>query len=87
MTNHLLFFYGTECPHCQKMGLLLAKLEFDGIHVERVEIWHNEANMKKMEELDTEPCGGVPFFLNTKTGKTICGEATLKELKAWAEGE
>lgn len=30
-------------------------------------------------------CGGVPFFLNQITGKTICGKATYKELKNWAE--
>ncbi len=88
MNNHLLFFYGDDCPHCLKMDALVSKLAFDGINVERLEIWHNDANMKKMEELDCEdePCGGVPFFINTKTCKTVCGEVSYKELKEWAEG-
>ena len=36
-----------------------------------------------MGELDKgeNMCGGVPFLLNQNTGKTICGEATYKEIK------
>ncbi len=84
--SHLLEFYGEECPHCQKMKELTTRLEKEkGLTVERIEVWHSEENVKKMEELDKEPCGGVPFFANTKTGKTICGEATYEELEKWAE--
>ena len=50
-----------------------------------MEVWDNEENAKLMESLDKEPCGGIPFFLNKKTGKTICGEVSYQELKDWAE--
>ncbi len=84
--SHLLEFYGDECPHCVKMRALTEQLEKEkNVTIDRFEVWHDEENVKKMEELDKEPCGGVPFFINTKTGKTICGEATYKELVKWAE--
>lgn len=68
------------------MEKLVDKLNKEGFKIKKIEIWHNEANNKMMERLDCEPepCGGVPFFLNQKTGKTVCGEATIKELKDWA---
>ena len=80
-------FYGTECPHCERMEPIIKQLEKDnGVTVERFEVWHNEENAKKLEGLDTNgECGGVPFFINTKTNSKICGEATLDELKAWAK--
>jgi hypothetical protein len=84
--SHLLEFYGEECPHCEKMKELTMRLEKEkGLTVDRLEVWHNEENIKRMEELDKEPCGGVPFFVNTKTGKTICGEVEYDELEKWAE--
>lgn len=88
--KELLFFYGTECPHCIRMEKILDKLiKEEGVTVRKIEIWHNEENNKLLEKLDceSEPCGGVPFFLNKKTCKTICGETTYKELKEWAKGE
>jgi len=89
MKENLLFFYGTECPHCIRMEKLLNKLtKEEGLKVEKIEIWHNEENNKLLDKLDCEPepCGGVPFFLNQKTSKTLCGEVTYKEIKEWAEG-
>jgi hypothetical protein len=66
---------------------LIERLEKEtGVSVERVETWHNEANAKRLEEMDKDgACGGVPFFINTKTGKTICGEASYEELKEWTK--
>lgn len=85
-TSHLLNFYGTECPHCQRMRLLLDKLEIElGVVVDNVEVWHNEENTRLMESYDNDQaCGGVPFFYNTKTKAWLCGEVTYKELLDWA---
>ncbi len=55
-----------------------------GIRIERIEVWHNEANAKLMKEYDKGYCGGVPFFYNKKTGKWICGAADYERLKQWA---
>jgi len=84
----LIEFYGKECPHCLKMAELLPRLKKEaGIDIEKYEVWHNEENLKKMQEYDKGLCGGVPFFINTETGKFICGETSYEELKKWALGE
>ena len=84
--SHLLEFYGTECPHCDRMHELVEKLEKEqGLEVERIEIWHNKENEKRMIELDCDRCGGVPYFYNTKNDKWLCGEVSYKELKEWAK--
>ncbi len=86
--SHLLEFYGTECPHCVRMHDLVVQIEKEEeLTVDIFEVWHNKENAKKLEELDKDMCGGVPFFYNTKTKKFICGEAKYEELKAWAKGE
>jgi len=84
----LINFYGEECPHCQHMHAVVADLESkEGIKIEKIEVWHNKENLKKLEDLDKGVCGGVPFFINTETGKTICGEATYDDLESWAKGK
>jgi thiol-disulfide isomerase/thioredoxin len=84
----LLEFYGETCPHCITMKPLVEKMESElGLKVEKMEVWNNEANAKKMEEYDTGLCGGVPFFFNTETGKFICGSSDYGTLKKWAQGE
>ena len=81
----LLEFYGTECPHCERMHLLVRRLEKEsGVLVEKYEVWHNSENAKKMEEYDKGFCGGVPFFYNTETKNHICGETQYDDLKKWA---
>lgn len=81
----LIDFYGKECPHCLRMMPLVDQLEKEaGLKVEKLEVWHNQDNAKKMEEYDKGQCGGVPFFVNTDTGAMICGEAPYEELKKWA---
>lgn len=81
----LISFYGRECPHCIKMEPLIEELQKEtGVTVDRLEVWYDKENMKKLESYDKGLCGGVPFFYNTDTTKWICGEATLDELKAWA---
>ena len=86
--SHLLEFYGTECPHCITMRELVLRLEKEeNIKVDSFEVWHNEENANKLEALDKDMCGGVPFFYNTQTKKFVCGDAPYEILKAWAKGE
>jgi thiol-disulfide isomerase/thioredoxin len=81
----LIDFYGLECPHCHNMEPLVARLEKEAnVKVDRIEVWHNEENAKKMEGYDKGRCGGVPFFMNTDTGAMICGEVPYEDLKSWA---
>ncbi len=84
----LLEFYGQDCPFCEKMAPLVDQLSQEGFTVHQHEVWHHPANMKKLHEVDTHGhCDGVPFFINTETGKWLCGEKTYKTLKSWAAGE
>ncbi|MDB5254801.1 MAG: hypothetical protein JWL92_177, partial [Candidatus Nomurabacteria bacterium] len=42
-------------------------------------VWHNDANMKFVEELDKgEACGGVPYYFNGTNKKWLCGEVTME---------
>ena len=85
----LLFFYGLECPSCIIVEKQVDKLNAEGFNIKKVEVWHNKENDEWLMKLDEgeDACGGVPFFLNQKTGKTICGEAPYKEIRKWAEGK
>ena len=89
MDKEILFFYGSDCPHCVDTEKYVDKLINEGVYIKKVEVWHNKENDAILEKLDVgdDSCGGVPFFLNQKTGKTICGEATYKQIKNWAEGK
>ena len=92
--NHLLIFSGTECPHCEVMKPLLAKLSFEtGLVPEIRDIWKSEKDARLLknyrdEVIKKDPeCDGIPFFYNTKTKQYLCGEVSYKQLKAWAIGE
>ena len=83
----LLEFYGTECPHCDRMHILAERLVKEAhVMIERYEVWHNKENAKKMEEYDKNLCGGVPFFYTTKNKQVICGETSYENLHQWAQG-
>ncbi len=83
----LIEFYGKECPYCLKMAPFVKDLRKNlGVTVEQYEVWHDDANLKKFREYDKAFCGGVPFFLNTETGKSICGETTYEDLVKLANG-
>ncbi len=85
--TELVEFYGTECHFCIEMAPLIERLEKEeGVVVEKIEVWHNAENAKKLQEIDQGRCGGVPFFYNKKTGKWICGGASYEKLKEWALG-
>jgi len=84
--NHLLEFYGNECPCCICMREIIDQLDKkDGIKIESLEVWHNKENEKFLLKLNKDLCKGVPFFYNMKTKKWICGETSYEELKSWAQ--
>lgn len=84
----LLEFYGQNCPFCEKMAPIVKKLSDEGLPIKQLEVWHHPENMNKLHHVDPDGhCDGVPFFINTETGKWLCGEKTLHTLTAWAKGE
>ena len=81
-------FYGDNCPHCIAMKPLVEAMEKKlKVKVERLEVWNNEDNAKKMQEFDRGLCGGVPFFYNTDSKQFICGSCDEEMLEAWANGD
>lgn len=86
--NHLLFFSGADCDHCEIMRRLISRMETEfGIIVDEREVWTNESNYRLMENYtrDTD-CPGIPVFINTTTNVVLCGEVTYKQLVSWAQG-
>ena len=84
----LLEFYGETCPHCLSMKPLVEKVEKAlKVKIEKLEVWNNEENAKKMSTCDTGLCGGVPFFFNTESKQFICGSCDEATLKDWAQGK
>ncbi len=82
----LLMFTGAECTHCHDMDPLVARLEEElDVLVEKLEVWHNAANAARMQKLDDGSCGGVPFFFNEESGKSLCGAVSFEKLKDWAK--
>ncbi len=61
-------FWGDGCPHCIKANSFLKQYveETDGVELHAYEVWQNEDNARKYEEvskaLGQEP-GGVPFIV------------------------
>lgn len=88
MQKRLLFFFGRECGFCHQMMPLVEQAERElGVTFERFETWHNEENAHALTQYDKGYCGGVPFLVNTKTGKWICGAVDYGTLAAFAKEE
>ena len=87
--GRLIFFTGSECPHCHDSLPLIAKLEKEEkIKIITLEVWHDAKNASILEKIDNGKCGGVPFFYNEKTEAWICGTPdSYEELKEWALGK
>jgi hypothetical protein len=85
----LLFFYGDGCSHCGSVLDIVDRLNSEGFNIKKIEVWNNKENDKLLMSIDNgeDCCGGVPFFFNQNTNKKICGEASYKEIKNWAESK
>lgn len=86
----LIMFYGTDCPNCNNMKILVDKLQTDfSLHVDMYDVWQSESHYRVMENyihLYCPDCPGIPFFINTDTNQVICGEVGYKKFSNWALG-
>lgn len=86
--SQVVFFYGAECTWCHKTIPHIEEAEkITGVKIKRVETWHNEANAKLLQEADSGKCGGVPFIINKKTGKWLCGFSETDAIVALIKGD
>jgi hypothetical protein len=82
-------FTGTDCPHCEVMRPLVAKLIYEtGAEIEERDTWKSQSEYRLLENYQSavgdRDCDGIPFFYNTESGDYLCGEVSYKKLKAWA---
>ena len=89
--NSLIMFWGRECPHCHVMMKLVERLEKEeNVRFEKLEVWHNQENAKKMRSLSSvikPACGGelgTTTFYDPFGGVALCGEKPYEELRKWA---
>eukprot|EP01041_Mallomonas_annulata_P013924 gene13924-29623_t len=84
--SNLQFFYGQTCPFTKKAEPHVQCLEKSlGRRIERLEVYQSRENHQKyVEAKGVENCGGVPYFYNKITGKTICGARDCAALIEWA---
>ena len=86
----LVFFWGVRCPHCHEAEPFVAKLEAEGVAVERVEVRESEAGRARfLEEIRrlgvTSP--GIPMFVvGDRAVLGWRGEATEGEVRALLGG-
>ena len=86
--SHLVEYYGTECVHCNEMAPMIEAMERElNVTITRKEVWHDSANQAEFLQVAEGKCQGVPFFINTKSGKFICGATSAEKLKEWALSE
>ena len=87
--SKIIMFHGASCPHCHHMMLIVDKLIKEGFEIEKLEVWENPENAKKMrgfKDIIIPACGdglGVPAFVNPEKRKAVCGESSYEELKKW----
>jgi thiol-disulfide isomerase/thioredoxin len=82
----LKFFYGEGCPYTKKVQPAVNCVEmFLGKNIEKLEIYHSPENKVKYTKANgPQNCGGVPYFYNETTQKSVCGACSCDTLKEWA---
>jgi thiol-disulfide isomerase/thioredoxin len=89
----IIMFHGRECPHCRVMHPIVDRLIAEGCRIEKLEVWHDENNAKKMRDFSDiirAASGGdlpVPTFLDQAGKRAICGEMSYEDLKQWINQE
>lgn len=70
---NLYLFYGRECPHCEDLLNYLEPYikDKDNIKLYKYEVWHDQKNLEKLEEvykIMTDSNSGVPYLVIGNTG-------------------
>lgn len=85
ITTHLIEFTGKECQKCKANKPHIERLEAElGVKVHEYEVWHNAENFELLKKHCANKCASIPFYMNLKNGKYICGLADYEKFKEWA---
>ena len=86
--SNLYFFYTQGCGWCKKVIPHIDTLIKEGYDILKLDLADGD-NRKLQDEVKKEynhQCG-TPYFVDTKTGNTICGFREKDVLEKWANGE
>ncbi len=85
LSNTLVYYYGAECPHCQRVEEFLdANKVADTVSYTKKEVWHDEKNSAELARRAKSVCGleakdlGVPFVI--ADGKCFSGETDVMNI-------
>jgi len=80
MDTDLLMFTGDDCAHCDEMEPYLQFFERK-LHknIARLNVWRSNKFYRLFKDTDSG-CGGLPYFYNRKSKKSICGATTPENL-------
>jgi thiol-disulfide isomerase/thioredoxin len=82
------YFYSVGCGFCKKVDPIVDELNSEGHDILRLDI-SNSDNKNIIEEIKKEyniQCG-TPLFVNSETGKFVCGYREKDVLEKWLAGE
>jgi hypothetical protein len=87
--ENLLFFYGESCPFTARARPEIQCLEIAlGKQITKKEVWNDKRNEELYQSVGGQKsCGGVPFFYNQTTGKSVCGARACDILLSWANSQ
>jgi glutaredoxin len=81
----MVYYYGAECPHCQRIQEFLdADKVADTVTYEKKEVWHDAKNSAELSRRAQSVCNldpgklGVPFVITD--GKCYSGETEVTDI-------
>ena len=86
--SNLYYFFSVGCVYCNKVELIVDKLNSNGYDIVKLDTTHkaNELFKKEIEEKFKIKCG-TPLLVDSETGNNICGLRDEDTIKKWADGE
>jgi len=85
LNNQMIYYYGEECPHCQRIQAFLEESKIaDMIPYIKKEVWHDAQNNAEFLQRAQSVCGidqsklGVPFVI--VDGKCYSGEVEVTKI-------
>ncbi len=92
-TKTIIFFYGKECPICERTFPIVKKIEEESkgkIKFKLMEVWHNMKNLaylRKFNDILRKEGKSLdfPIFLDVKGKRGLAGEKNEGKILEWIE--
>ena len=82
------YFYSNGCGFCKKVGPIVDELIKEGHDILKLDVADkdNQGLSQELKEKYKAQCG-TPWFINSETGKQVCGFREKDVIKKWLDGE